>query len=207
MPHQNRVTPTGDIVATAARGTLTGNRGVIHDPGNPTLLKRLWQGQDWVCCVLKFPGKPRTLKRPRAYTKLFFLDEATALAAGHRPCRTCRREAYDAFKGAWLTGNPVGHDGSVPIAFIDKQMHRDRVGSPRRQERFDAPLETLCSGVMILIDSRPHLVWADRLLPWSEQGYGAPLARCSGTVTVLTPRSTVATIRAGYRPAVHDSVG
>ena len=184
-----------------------GNRGIIHDPDNPALLTRHWQGQNWVCCVLKFPGKPRTLKTPRAYTKLFFLDEATALAAGHRPCRTCRRAEFDAFKDAWLTANPMEHDGSVPIKIIDRQIHCERVTRQRQQVRIDAPLETLPSGVMILVGSSPHLVWDDRLLPWGEKGYGAPVAGGSGTVKVLNPRSIMAAIEAGYRPTVHGSAG
>ena len=194
MPLQNRVTPTGDIIATDARGTLMGNRGIIHDSDRRTLLKRRWTHRAWVCCQLEFNDRQRTVMGPRAYTELFFLDEATALAAGHRPCGTCRHAAYVKFKAAWLKGNLSGHDGSVSIERIDRQMHRERVDRRRRQVHFRAPLETLCSGVMILADSQSHLVWDNRLLPWGEKGYATPLARRSGTVMVLTPRSTVAAI-------------
>ena len=156
-----------------------------------------------MCCRLEFKGSDRTIMGAGTYTELFFLDEATALAAGHRPCRRCRRAEFDAFKDAWLKGNAIKHDGSVPIKVIDRQIHRDRVTRQRRQVHFEAPLETLPSGVMVLLDSSPYLVCDDRLLPWGEKGYGTPLARHSGTVTVLTPRSTVAAIEAGYRTAVH----
>ena len=205
MPLQNRVRPTGEIVATAARGTLMGNRGIIHDPVSRTLLRARWDHQAWVCCRLEFGGRRRTVMEPGTYTELFFLDEATALAAGHRPCGSCRRTAYSAFKAAWLESNPIEHGGFVPIGDIDQRIHRERVTRHRRQVRFEALLETLCSGVVVLVDSQPHLVWRDRLLPWSEDGYGTPLPRRSGTVTVLTPQSIVAAIRAGYQPEVHNS--
>lgn len=207
MPLQNRVNPTGEIVTTDARGSLMGNRGFIHDPGSRTLLKRRWTHQAWVCCRLEFGGRQRTVMGPRTYTELFFLDEATALAAGHRPCETCRRREYVAFRAAWLKGNPNGHDGSLPIQLIDRQMHSERVKRRRRQVRFCAPLERLPPGVMILVDSWPHLVCDDHLLAWGEDGYRTRLERCSRTVKVLTPRSTAATLRAGYRPEVHSSAG
>ena len=103
------------------------NRGIIHDPGSRTLLKRRWTHEAWVCCRLEFGGRKRTLMGHRAYTELFFLDEATALAAGHRPCGTCRRAEYDAFKVAWLKGNPSWHEGPLSIQRIDRQMHSERV--------------------------------------------------------------------------------
>ena len=205
MPLQNRVRPTGEVFATTARGDLMGNRGIIHDPASKTLLKARWTRQAWVCCRLDFKARARTVMGPRAYTELFFLDEATALAAGHRPCGTCRAAEYASFKAVWLKGNQVDRDGIVPIAVIDKQMHRERVTQQRRQVRYAASLECLPSGVMVLLDSGAHLVCDDSLLLWGESGYKRPLSRRSGTVTVLTPRSTVAAIRAGYRPALHRS--
>ena len=203
MPLQNRVTPTGDIVASDARGTLMGNRGILHDPGTRTLRKARWTHQAWVCCRLEFRGKRRTIMGTGTYTELFFLDEATALAAGHRPCRTCRPARYDEFKSAWLAGNPVAHGGFVHIKSIDRQLHRERVTRQRRQVRFEAPLGCLPQGVMVLLHSRPHLVCDDHLMPWSDHGYGTSVKRHQGRVTVLTPRSIVAALREGYRPAVH----
>ena len=206
MPLQNRVRPTGEVVAIDALGTMMGNRGIIHDPATRTLLKSRWKHPAWVCCRLEIGGRKRTVVGPGTYTELFFLDEATAFAAGHRPCRFCRRPAFDAFKAAWLEANPIECEGTVSIKVIDRRIHRERVTRRRRQVRFDAPLETLCSGVMILLDSGPHLVWDDRLFPWSERGYGVSSPTRSGTVTVLTPRSTVAAMRVGYRPEVHPSL-
>ena len=165
MPLQNRVTPTGDIVASDVRGTLMGIRGILHDPETRTLRKARWTHQAWVCCRLEFLARHRTIMGSGTYTELFFLDEATALAAGHRPCRTCRPAEYDAFKSAWLAGNPVADGGFVPIKAIDRQLHRERVTRQRRQVRFEAPLECLPYGVMVLVDSRPHLVCDDHLLP------------------------------------------
>ena len=206
MPLQNRVTPTGDLIATDACGTLMGNRGMIHNPESRTLLKRRWTHHTWVCCRLAFKGRQRTVMGHGTYTELFFLDEVTALAAGHRPCGECRRTEFRAFTRAWREGNGTEHDGPVPIRVIDRQMHRDRVGRQRRQMRFDAPLESLPSGAMVLIGTQPHLVCDDHLFPWGERGYGSPSVRHRGTVTVLTPRSTVRALGAGYLPAVHGSV-
>ena len=126
--------PTGEIVASDARGTLMGNRGIIHDPGDKTLLKQRWTHQAWVNCRLEFKGRHRTIMGHRTYTELFFPDEATALAAGHRPCRTCRPARYNEFKAAWLAGNPVGHDRFVPIGTIDRQIHRERVTRKRPKQ-------------------------------------------------------------------------
>ena len=207
MPLQNRVTPTGDIVASDARGTLMGNRGILHDPGTKTLLAARWTHQAWVCCRLEFGVRRRTIMGPGTYTELFFLDEATALAAGHRPCWSCRPAEYEAFKSAWLAGNFVGRGGFVPIKTLDRQLHRERVTRGRRQMRFDAPLEALPFGAMILFRSRPCLVCDDHLLPWSEHGYGLPVKRHRGRVTVLTPRSIVAALHEGYRPLVRRVSG
>ena len=108
MPRQNRVTPFGEIVAVPERGTLMGNRGVIHaDDGSH---RREWQVRRWIACRLEFKGRRRPVRQPRRWTELFFLDEATALAAGHRPCAECRRERYDEFRAAWIEINPVASD-------------------------------------------------------------------------------------------------
>ena len=207
MPLQNGVRPTGEIVAVDALGTVMGNRGIIHDSATRTLLKSRWKHHAWGAAGSNSRARSAPSWGTGPTPRLFFLDEATALAARHRPCRFCRRAAFDAFKAAWLEANQIECDGFVPVKAIDRRIHRERVTRQRRQVRFEAPLETLCSGVMILADSRPHLLWDDRLFPWSECGYGASSPTRAGTVTVLTPRSTVAAMRAGYRPEVHPSVG
>jgi hypothetical protein len=142
---------------------------------------------------------------PGRYTELFFLDEATALAAGHRPCGECRRADHRRFREAWLTGNPeCGLAAAAPIAAIDRELHRDRLTPDGHQRTFQADLASLPDGAFIegLTPGAPLLVWGDGLWPWSPEGYGVPVSRRAGMVTVLTPRSTVGALAAGYAPAV-----
>ncbi|MGH6917388.1 MAG: hypothetical protein ACREJ0_06750 [Geminicoccaceae bacterium] len=200
MPWQNRVTPGGEIIADPARGTLMGNRGILHD-AQQRLGAARWRHPHWISCRLTFKGRWRKVMAPHRYTELFFLDEATALAAGHRPCYECRREDFRRFQAAWRRA--FGHDASAGA--IDRALHKARV-EPRshRQIRFAAPLDALPDGAFVLLPnapSSPLLVQDDRLLPWRPGGYGPPRARCSGRVTVLTPAPTIAVLRAGYQPA------
>jgi hypothetical protein len=210
-PLQNRVDPFGDLVAVPARGTLMGNRGRLHDASR-RIVRRVAAGyRAWVTCRLEFRGRRRAVMTLGRYTELFFLDEATALAAGHRPCGECRRADYSRFKAAWLTGNPDrGLDPGAPIAAIDRELHQDRLGSDGRQHTFRAMLGTLPDGVIVALPSAadPLLVWQGTLRPWSPAGYGPP-RDCPGEaiVTVLTPRSSVSAIAAGYRPGVHPGAG
>src|SRR5262245_59079626 len=124
MARKNRVTPSGEIVATPERGTLMGNRGVLHD--DQGRIVRRWQGKRWIACVLEFRGRKRTVMTPGRYTELFFLDEATALAAGHRPCAECQRERFNAFRDAWRRGNGVAMPPTAPE--IDGRLHAERLG-------------------------------------------------------------------------------
>src|SRR5437762_13426760 len=126
MPRQNRVTPFGEIIATQGRGTFLGNRGVLHDGAGH--VKRAWQLKRWLVCVLEFRGRKRQVMTPGHYTELFFLDEATALAAGHRPCAECRRERFNAFRKAWRSAHPGAGASSLPTADeIDRRLHAERV--------------------------------------------------------------------------------
>jgi len=199
MPLQNRVLPTGDIIAHPARGLLMGNRGILHDE-NQRLLKRRWQHTHWVTCLTEFKDRKRPLMAAGNYTELFFLDEAVSLAAGHRPCAECRRSAYMRFRTRFDMAN-----GTSTLAALDKMLHRDRVTRKREQVRFDALLETLPDGVMVLYRKHPHLVFKDAVLRYSPDGYTESLLRPEGMVTVLTPRSTVATLALGYEPVLHGS--
>ena len=209
MPHRNRVTPYGEIVAIPARGTLMGNRGVIHaDDGTH---RREWQVRRWIACRLEFKGRHREVRRPRRWTELFFLDEATALAAGHRPCAECRREDYRRWQQFW-PGEDTGADA------MDRVLHADRLDGAR-QRRFDESLGALPDGVLVHREpGRPvrgaegapgggaFLLWRGAVRPWTPAGYGPPeSARKEERVTVLTPRVTVETIRRGYAPALHDT--
>lgn len=206
MPLQNRVTLFGDIVANPARGTLMGNRGRLHDAERRLGTAR-WRARAWVTCHLRFRGRHRQVMAPGRYTELFFLDEATALAAGHRPCGECRRADYKRFLDCFRRGNRLPQ---APLRELDALLHADRVDrTTRRQRRYRANLDALPDGTAILApwDSASGcVVWGDRLLPWSLSGYGAARPRPAGIeVTVLTPRATVAALAAGYRPALYPA--
>jgi hypothetical protein len=208
-PLQNRVTPFGEVIRTPARGTVMGNRGRLHD-ARRRLVRRIAPGyRAWVACRLEFRGRRREVMAPGRYTELFFLDEATALAAGHRPCGECRREDHRRFKAAWLAANAQrGVAADAPIAALDRELHRDRVGADGRPRTFRAALASLPDGVFVTPGGARNacLVWRGTLRPWTPAGYGPPQPRRPrARVTVLTPRSTVAAIAAGYRPAVHAS--
>jgi len=210
MTRQNRVTPYGEIIRTAARGTFMGNRGgCLHDDaGNLTTAR--WKGTRWIVCVLEFRGRRRTIMTPSRYTELFFLDEATAFAAGHRPCAECRWQPFNRFKQAWLQGNAsLGLGAAVRVEQIDGQLHRDRLDAARRQATFTARLDSLPDGVFVTLPESPAaalLLWQQQLHRWSAGGYTAHIASHPNlTVRVLTPRSTVNAITAGYVPSVHTT--
>jgi hypothetical protein len=207
MPLQNRVTPFGEIICTAARGTMMGNRGIIHEPRSKRLLTRRWQHQSWICCVLEFQGYQHPIMGVGSYTELFFLDEATAFAAGHRPCAYCRRRDFDAFKRAWVEANAADRSvADVRAPHIDRQIHRERVTRRREKVTFRAQLGTLPDGTFIADSDDAFLVSGRHLVVWRSEGYGAPVERPDDRwVTVLTPRSIVAAFRQGYRPLVHPT--
>jgi hypothetical protein len=201
MPRQNRVTPDGDLIAVPDRGLFWGNRGALHDPQGR--LVRYSRGRAWAICVLSFKGRRRELWAPGRLTELFFLDEATGLAAGHRPCGECRYRDYQAFKRAWSGAFGGGGPG---VAEIDARLHADRLVRPGVRRSYAASLSVLPDGVMVSVGGAPFLVRGGGLLAWTPGGY-----RSSGpppgedTVTVITPRATVAVLAAGYRPVLHPS--
>ena len=208
MPRQNRVTPYGDIIAVPERGTFMGNRGVLHDADGH--IKRNWQVKRWIVCVLAFKGRKRQVMTPGHYTELFFLDEATALAAGHRPCAECRRERFNAFRKAWHSAYPAATSEPLPTANeIDTRLHAERIGLDRGKRLYWANLDDLPNGVFIRrVDGgeKACLVYDDRLLVWTPGGYAERLARPKkADVLLLTPEATVAAIRAGYAPDIHPS--
>ena len=208
MPLQNRVTPLGDIIAVPARGMCMGNRGVIHDPARKVLLSRRWQHHAWVCCRLEFKEHQHPIMGAGTYTELFFLDEVTALAAGHRPCAYCRRSAFNDFVAAWSASEESsGVDRVLRAPDVDQTLHRARVTRRREQIRFDAQIDDLPDGVFVQRETSAELVWRDKLYPWRPDGYLEPLARpVAGEVTVLTPRPTVSALRAGYRPNIQSKL-
>jgi hypothetical protein len=204
VPLQNRVTPTGEILADPGRGTLTGNRGCLHTPDGRLGVSR-WRSKLWICCTLDWRGRRRDPMPPGRWTMLFFLDEATALAAGHRPCAYCRREDYRAFTEAWRRAR--GLDRRPRAVEMDAALHAERVESrSRRQVTRPARAGDLPDGAMVRTRAALGLVTGGLLLPWSFVGYGPPAALPDREpVDLLTPPSIVAAIRAGYRPALHPS--
>ena len=201
MPLQNRVDPFGEIQAVAARGMFTGNRGVIHDPATKTLTRR-WASQAWLTCLCEFKGRRREVMGGRSWTELFFLDEATALAAGHRPCFFCRRDDAVRFRAAWEEGNGVRR---VPARDIDAVLHRERLaGAKKRLHAAQMPLEELPDGAMLQEGAESFLIAQGRALLWSPAGYRkAPTA--IKDAMLLTPPSTLHALLAGYRPVLHKS--
>jgi hypothetical protein len=192
MPRQNRVTPLGELIAAPERGLVYGNRGCLHDEQGH--IRRRYATRRWIACKLEFGGRHRSpLMQPGKYTELFFLDEATAFAAGHRPCAECRREDYNRFNDLWP--GPRGADA------IDLQLHGERLG-PRR-EAGDLP-----HGAFVLHDGEPWLVLGDALLRWTPGGYTERIARPE-RATLITPPSLVAVLRHGWEgavPLLHPSI-
>lgn len=208
MPRQNRVTPFGTIIATPERGTYMGNRGRLHDERG--IIRRPWKVKRWLVCMLHFRGRQRTIMAPNRYTELFFLDEATALAAGHRPCAECRHDRFIAFCDGWKAAHPEIPRNRRPTADeIDDQLHEERLAVDRLKEPCDAHLNEVPDGVFVTSPAwgeHAYLVLDARLLKWSPGGYTEIRDRPSGAqVSVLTPKSTVETIGAGYTPEIHPS--
>jgi hypothetical protein len=202
VPLQNRVTPSGEIVRAPERGTLMGNRGVLHDAEQR--IARPWQLVRWISCVTEFRGRWRPVMAPKRWTELFFLDEATALAAGHRPCAHCRHADYQRFRGAWSAARGV--EGPA-AGEIDRVLHEDRLAGRREKRTYLERPDALPDGTMVRLEGEAWLVLGGELLRWSLGGYGP---RRPGSLPerleVLTPRSAVAALAAGYEPAVHGSV-
>ncbi|WP_299842226.1 hypothetical protein [uncultured Roseovarius sp.] len=200
MTLQNRVLPDGQITALPFRGTLMGNRGILHDDRQRLKTSR-WTHPHWVTCVLEFKDWHRPVMIPNHYTELFFLDECVALAAGHRPCGLCRREDYTRFRSAWAMSH-----GKNTLDQDDRVLHAARVTRTRQHIRHAAPIETLPDGCFIWHDDAPHLIWHNHLLRYDGGIYTASLPNPgTGDVTVLTPAPTVSVLGHGYVPQPHSS--
>ena len=202
MPLQNRVTPAGDIIATPHRGLFTGNRGIIHDPATKTLLNKRWSSPAWITCLCEFRGWRRPVMARRSWTELFFLDEATAFAAGHRPCFFCRREDANRFRAAWETGNGAS---KVSAKAMDAVLHRERLDrGKKRLHALPMPLAQLPDGAIVKQGDECFLVAQGRALKWSLAGYGSGASELSQPM-LLTPPSTLRALSAGYRPVLHPT--
>jgi len=201
MPLQNRVTPSGDIIATPHRGMFTGNRGIIHDPATKTLTRR-WASRAWLACVCEFKGRRREVMATRSWTELFFLDEATAFAAGHRPCFFCRRDDAKRFRAAWEAGNGVSN---LRADDIDIVLHRERLeGGRKRMHPLPLPLRELPDGAMVQAGADSLLIAKAKAWTWSPAGYSEASGVIEGAM-LLTPPSTLRAFSAGYQPVPHGS--
>lgn len=200
---QNRVDPLGELIRTPARGAWMGNRGLLHDEHRQIV--RPFRLKAWLICLLEFKGRHRTVMMPKRYTELFFLDEATAFSAGHRPCFECRRQAAERFRSTWVRGNPsYRFTQRTSIDEIDAVLHRERTGL---SGPYTAPIGDLPNGVFVLYEDAPHPKNAPHLLVdgslyrWSPFGYGAAVTPSPDVeLAVITPRSTVNAFRMGYLP-------
>ena len=204
MPLQNRVTPLGDLVADPARGLVYGNRGCLHD--DTGRIRRHYGVRRWISCRLEFKGWQRSrLLQPGKFTELFFLDEATALAAGHRPCALCRREDYNRFVARWNALHPadVGADA------IDSRLHEERFDGSTRQRRLHrVALDDIPDGAFVLQERAPRLVLGSRLLRWTPGGYAEAQRRPRGAdAALITPPSLAALLDAWQSvvPLLHPS--
>ena len=174
-----------------------GNRGGVLHRSDKTLGRRRWVSRRWICCRLEFKGWHRQVMSPGRYTELFFLDEAVAMAAGHRPCAECRRHDYLTFMEIWGRCHELPSRGYADD--VDRQLHGERLNSAGGQRTYLAPIDGLPDGTFIDWQDRPALIDGKRLLPWLEAAYGEAMVRPqSGTVRVLTPKSLVRVLRHGY---------
>jgi hypothetical protein len=201
MPLRNRVTPLGELVADPARGLVYGNRGCLHDADGR--IRRPYQVRRWIACRLEFRGRRRTpLMRPGRFTELFFLDEATALAAGHRPCFYCRRDDANAFRAAWATNNGTLPPRAPEMDAVLDSERRD--GRRKRLHDLPMPLERLPDGAMVQAGDGSFLMRGGRALRWSFDGY-SETTDLRATPKLITPPSTLRALTAGYRPVLHAS--
>ncbi|MFZ4537427.1 hypothetical protein [Propionivibrio sp.] len=213
MPHQNRVDPLGQLHAVSAKGAFLGNRGILHNDQQEIVAQ--WRSKAWITCQLEFKGREIRVKGEESrvfaqdsYSELFFLDEATAFSAGHRPCAECRRDRFNEFKAAWIESNREILLAENPaIAEIDKIIHAERVAEGKRKRTYDAQAGSLPAGTIIEAEGKALLVWRGKLLPWSFVGYGRSQALVSPStlVQVLSPASVVRVFAPGFTPQVHVS--
>ncbi len=202
---QNRVDPFGRLIKTSARGLFMGNRGVIHNENKEIIDE--FKHKAWIICTLEFKGRKRTVMTPNRWTELFFLDEATACAAGHRPCFECRKDDAKRFKSYWIQGNPThDFDMKTSIKEIDEVIHSERIDSYKKKVTHQRLSSEISDGTFVMINDDPYLFNNGRLHRWTPFGYENSTAMPKGTstLTVLTPSSIVNAFRAGYVPQMKD---
>jgi hypothetical protein len=198
---QNRVDPFGNIIVTNARGSLMGNRGVIHKDKK---IVKAFNHKAWIICLLEFKGRKRQVMMPDRWTELFFLDEATAFAAGHRPCFECRREDALKFKSFWIQGNPeYNFHMKTSIQQIDNVIHAERIDPNYKKITHQRRLSDIPVGTFVLLNDEPFVFYKNQLHRWTPFGYQESLSMDPDSLfTVLTPSSVVNAFLAGYEPFV-----
>jgi hypothetical protein len=208
MARQNRVTPFGELVAVEARGTWMGNRGCLHD--DRQRIVRAHVGGRWIYCLLAFHDRHREVMSPGRYTELFFLDEPTALAAGHRPCAECQRTRFNLFRDTWAAANTGSARGAPPtVAALDEALHHERLTEEGAKRTWIARVADLPTGAMAADPSgAAWLVLPSALALWGPSGYVRAVPKpARGELQVLTPPSVVRALALGFPVAVHPSVG
>lgn len=197
---QNRVNPFGQIIKTQHRGAWMGNRGVIHNAGKEIV--RQFKVKAWITCALQFRGRHREIMQPNRWTELFFLDEATAFAAGHRPCFQCRYADHQRFKIYWVKGNPTyGFDMKTAVTEIDDILQRERIAADKTKVSYHESLNLLPDGAFVAYQNNAYLVKAKQLHLWTAAGYQEPIPfPVCDKMEVLTPKSFVNMFAAGYAP-------
>lgn len=209
MPLQNRVDPTGQLIFTSARGRLMGNRGKLHNAKKEVV--RPWEKKAWIICETQFKGIQRVVFGAGTYSELFFLDEATALSAGHRPCSDCQKPRLLEFKSLWRRVNPSAEPidalPAIRVPQIDEQLHAERIDANGGKVTFDCVYRDVPDGVFVVVEGQPHLRWKGRLLRWTPEGYVSPAVNLTDdeAVKVLTPPSIVRMVALGFTPKVHAS--
>jgi len=195
---QNRVTPLGEIIRTKARGAWMGNRGLLHNKFQE--INRSFRLKAWITCRLEFKNWKRPVMAPGKYTELFFLDEATAFAAGHRPCAECRREDFIRFKSLWVNANTeYGFDLKTPIGKIDEIIHAERMNADGSKKTVEIAAKNFPDGTFILFENNPYLINANQMYPWAPEGYGKPIdLPAAKKLIVLTPPSILNVLKQGY---------
>jgi hypothetical protein len=203
MHLQNRVTPFGEIVAIAQRGLFTGNRGIIHDPLTKTLLVKRWATKTWLICDCNYKGRRREVMADQSWTELFFLDEAVALAAGHRPCFLCRRQAAERYRECWASGN---NEAPPSASRMDSILHTERIErGQKRLHRLTPQLDDLPDGAVVAADGEAFTLRAGVAYRWTNEGYAAPEVLHDAD-WLVTPPSSVMALLAGYAPTFHPTI-
>jgi hypothetical protein len=194
MALQNRVNPYGEICFSEFRGNLIGNRGCLHNKQQQII--RPYQLKRWIICVLSFKQRKRSLMSRGLYTELFFWDEASALASGHRPCAECQRERNQEFKKIWQDANS---EPNVGLTEIDNFLHKERLNANKQY----FPISELPSGIFVEYHEKPFLVYENKLFEWTFNGYLSAIDLPQNMIfKALTPASIIKTIQYGFRPNV-----